>query len=93
MILHDEDRYVLSQRAVQALWEAEALIDFCQALLGYSPVDNGPVKINPNVLHHTFNALKGKLESAWEDAEQYSPAELPLPRPDLPKRAAAQKRP
>lgn len=80
MILQDEDRYVLSQRAVEALWDAEAIIEFCQTLLGYTPVDNGPVKIDYNVLQRTFGALKGKLEFAWEEAEMYSPQELPLPR-------------
>lgn len=78
----NEDRYVLSERAVQALWEAEALIDFCRTLLGYSPVDAGPVKIDPNVLDRTFTALKGRLEYAWEEAEMYSAQELPLRRPE-----------
>ena len=72
----DEDCYVLSQRAVEALWEAEAMIDFCRSLLGYSQVDDGPVKIDPNVLDRTFSALKGKLEFAWEEAEMYSQQEL-----------------
>ena len=76
MSLQDEDCYVLSQRAVEALWEAEAIIEFCQTLLGYTPIDNGPVKIDYNVLQRTFGALKGKLEFAWEAAEMYSQQEL-----------------
>lgn len=85
MIAADEDRFVISKTAMKALWEAEALLEFSTALMGNAAVIKGPVMVEAHVLERFIGTLQDKLADVWGDAELFTGAELPLPRPPVQK--------